>query len=159
MAATREPIYSALAQLVFADKRIDAAQGGVFRTTGRLLKHYQQIPGGPSACPALYLIERPGERHERIGKGISPKRTLECHFVMYFYTPGDESSALPATACNNGLDAIDDVINMNPVTGPANTQTLGGLVEHVYLEGAVGIAEALLPDYSIVEVPITILIP
>jgi hypothetical protein len=150
--ATREPIYAALANLVFNDPRIQA----IFVTTGRFLYHHSQIPEGSSGCPALYLVQNPGEKHFRTGKGIDDKRTLECHFIMYFFSP-DPVSSLPATLCNNGLDAIDDLLN-NP-GNPGNVQTLGGLVEHVYLEGAVPIGEGLLQDYSIVGIPITILIP
>jgi hypothetical protein len=148
----REAIYSTLAALVFAQPGVVAN----FVTTGRLLKHHAQIPGGQAGCPAIYLVQHPGEEHTRTGKGVPVKRTLKCHFVMYFYT-ADGGSTVPATACNAGLDAIDDAINL---TGnPGNVQTLGGLVEHVYTEGAVDIAEGLLQDFSVVAVPVTILIP
>ena len=150
--ATREPIYAALADLVFNDPRIQAE----FVLTGRFLYHHAQIPGGSAATPAIFLVQNPGETHFRTGKGIDDKRTLKCHFVMYFYT-ADVTSNLPATACNTGLDVIDDVLNQPG--NPGNVQTLGGLVEHVYLEGEVVTGEGLLQDYSVVGVPITILIP
>ena len=150
--ATREPIYAALAALVFGRPEIVAT----FKTTGRLLKHHAQIPEGATGCPAIYLIQRPGEEHVRDGMGIPVKRTLRCHFVMYFYTPAGGGS-LPATACNIGLDAIDDAINQPG--NPQNVQTLGGLVEHVYTEGAIDLEEGLLQEFSAVAVPITMLIP
>jgi hypothetical protein len=150
--ATREPIYAALAALVFADPRI----GAVFATTGRYLRHHEQVPGGVVGMPAIYLVQHPGESFVRVGKGVPAKRTLRCAFVMYFNT-ADPGNSLPATACNAGLDVIDDVINLPP--NPGNVQTLGGLVEHVYIEGDVSTAEGLLQDHSIVVVPITILIP
>jgi hypothetical protein len=150
--ATREPIYVALAALVFNHPSIVAN----FVTTGRFLRHHAQLPGGSAACPAIYLVQGPGEEHERVGKGIPVKRTLKSHFVMYFYS-ADPTNNLPATACNAGLDAIDEAINQPG--NPQNVQTLGGLVEHVYTEGAVDIAEGLLQEFSIVAVPITILIP
>lgn len=151
--ATREPIYAALAALVFTDPRI----AGVFRLTGRYLYHHEQIPGGSVNTPAIFLVQFPGESHIRTGKGVPDKRTLKCSFVMYFYTPGAVQGELPATACNTGLDVIDDVLNLPD--NPGNVQTLGGLVEHIYLEGEVSIAEGLLQEFSIVTVPITILIP
>ena len=152
--ATREPIYVALANLVFSQPGIVAN----FVTTGRFLWHHEQLPAGAASCPAIYLVQHPGEEHVRVGKGVPPKRTLKCAFVMYFYTADRTNPTTPpATACNIGIDAIDDAINVNP--NPANTQTLGGLVEHVYTEGAVAIAEGLLAEFSIVAVPITMLIP
>lgn len=147
----REQIYAALASLVFNDARIKTN----FVTTGRRLKHHAQIPGGAEACPAIYLVQHPGETHERRGKGIPVVRTLRCHFVMYFYEGSPDGVA--STACNAGLDAIDEAINDTP--NPGNVQTLGGLVEHVYTEGAVDLAEGLLQEFSVVAVPITILIP
>ncbi len=151
MAATREPIYAALAALVFDDPRTLA----VFQTTGRYLYHHAQVPGGSMAMPAMFLIQH-AETHFRTGKGVPDKRTLKSSFVMYFST-SDPSNQLPATMCNTGLDVIDDVCN-NP-GNPQNVQTLGGLVEHVYIDGEVVIAEGLLQEDSIVVVPITIMLP
>jgi len=151
--ATREPIYAALASLVFNYSTI----ASTFVTTGRFLKHHEQLPAGAASCPAIYLVQHPGEEHFRTGKGISNKRTLKCAFVMYFYTASADESVFPASQCNVGLDAIDDAINMP--NNPGNVQTLGGLVEHVYTEGSVSIAEGLLQEFSIVAVPITIIIP
>jgi hypothetical protein len=149
--ATREPIYVALSNLVFNDPRIRAA----FVSTGRFLIHHEQLPAGAASCPAIYLVEHPGEEHYRTGKGISDKRTLKCAFVMYFWSANRDP--LPATLCNNGLDVLDDLLN-NP-GNPQNTQTLGGLVEHVYLEGSTVVAEGLLQEFSIVVANVTIMIP
>lgn len=146
--ATREPIYVALFNLLTGAPGI----AGAFNTYGRYLRHNQQA--GPMPC--FYLVQHPGESHVKVGKGIPSKRTLRSHVVMYF-TDGSVDSILPATLCNNAMDAIDNALNIN--LNPSNAQTLGGLVEHVYLEGEVSIAEGLLQEISIVTVPITILIP
>ena len=154
MNPTRESVYVALANLVFNSPTISAG----FKTTGRFLYQNQNLPGGVSDMPAIMLVQHPGETQQRMGRGMEPKRTLRCAFVMYFASgaPGD-TTILPATLCNNGLDAIDDAINLP--TNPDNVQTLGGLVEHVYIEGSILIGEGLLQDVSIVSVPITILLP
>lgn len=150
--ATREPIYAALADLVFGHPAIVAN----FVLTGRWLYHHSQLPSGAASCPAIFLDQNPGEEHVRRGKGIPVIRTLKCHFVMYFNS-ADSALSLPATLCNTGLDAIDEAINQPG--NPQNVQTLGGLVDHVYTEGSVVIAEGLLQGFSIVLVPITIVIP
>ena len=148
----REPIYVALANLVFNAPTVKAA----YVSTGRYLFHHSQVPGGASAMPAIYLNQA-GENHVRAGKGVPDKRTLRCQFVLYFSTPDPQAGLLAATACNVGLDAIDDAVNLPG--NPQNVQTLGGLVEHVYIEGAVQTFEGLLQDISVVVVPITIVIP
>jgi hypothetical protein len=105
--------------------------------------------------PALFMLEK-RERWERIGKGISPKRTLEAHLLCYTDTT-DPDSTPPAIVINTLMDVVDDVLTT--VNNPSNTQTLGGLVEHVYIEGDVMIAEGLLQENSIFVVPLTILLP
>jgi hypothetical protein len=147
MAATREQIYVALFNLVTSAPTIASS----FVTHGRLLRHHSQV--GQVEMPALFLVQHPGEIHVRKGKGIPVIRTLECAFVMYFWTVSS-SDSLPATICNNALDAIDAVLNP-----PEVLVTLGGLVEHVYTEGRVDVVEGLLQEVSIVTVPVRILIP
>lgn len=147
--ATREPIYAALWNLVANDPRIQAA----FVTTSRYTHHFEDVAS--ALMPALFMLQK-RERWERIGKGISPKRTLEAHFLCYTYN-ADPDGIPPATLINTLMDVIDDVLTT--VNNPSNAQTLGGLVEHVYIEGDVEIAEPLLQEKGIFVVPLTILIP
>jgi len=63
---------------------------------------------------------------------------------------------LQSTIINTVLDVIDDVMT---ATNPSGAVTLGGLVEHVYIDGRVIIDEGLLQSKSISVIPITILIP
>lgn len=147
--ATREPIYSALWSLIADDPRVK----GRFVTASRFLIPFEEMPS--AQMPALFLIER-GEAWIRPGKGISPKRTLRAQIWVYSW----ESQPLnvpPSILLNDFMDVIDDVLTV--VDNPTNTQTLGGLVEHVYIEGEVAIAEGILQNVSILSVPITMLIP
>lgn len=147
--ATREPIYSALWSLVTGDPGVASA----FVTMSRYTKHFEDVPG--QLMPALFMLEK-RERWERPGKGVSPKRTLQAHFLCY--TDNANPDAVPPSIIINTLmDAIDNVLT-NPGT-PDNAVTLGGLVEHVYIEGDVEIAEPLLQEKGIFVVPLTILIP
>lgn len=144
----REPIYAALFTLLTTAPGI----AGAFAMYGRYLRHHSQT----KVKPAFFLVQNHGETHVKVGKGIPSKRTLGCSAVMYF-DENDPTNNPPATLCNNAMDAIDNALN-NP-GNPGNVQTLGGLVEHVYLEGKVIIDEGLLQQTSIVVVPIAILIP
>ena len=148
----REPIYVALWNLV-ADAASVVTE---FVTTGRYLIPITDLP--TDKLPALFLIEH-GEQWVKIGKGIPAKRTLHCSFVMYAHTAG-QAQDYPATLINNMMDVLDTLIETPG--NPANTQSLGGLVEHVYLEGEVKIIEGQLGsgEYaSVLVAPITILIP
>lgn len=153
--STREPIYVALWNLV-ADAAGVVTQ---FVTTGRYLIPIMDLPA--DKMPALFLIEH-GEQWLRAGKGIPGKRTLHCSFVMYAHSAGQPQD-YPATLVNNMMDVLDNVLERpgNP-PNPTAVQTLGGLVEHVYIEGEVKIIEGQLgagENASVLVVPITILIP
>ncbi len=146
--ATREPIYAALWALVSGDARAQAS----FVTMSRYTRHFDEVGG--QEMPALFLMEK-AENWQMVGRGVPPKRTLECQFLVYTNT-GDPL-ALRSPVINTLMDILDDVIAKPP--NPANVQTLGGLVNHVYIEGRVEIAEAFLQAKSIFVVPITMLIP
>lgn len=147
--ATREPIYAALWNLFLGN----AALAGRFVTTSRYLRHFDDVT--PDEMPALFITQT-GESWEKDGKGIPAKRTLLSHLVMYDYT-GQPNAVMPSGLVNALLDVVDDAIEQPG--NPGNVQTLGGLVEHVYINGQIDIAEGLLQGKSVVVVPIEILLP
>ena len=149
MSLVRDSVYAALASLVFADTRVTS----MFVTTGRYLVPAAQTD--PSACPALYMFQLP-ELRVNGGKGLPPKRTLRCAFIAYFSDTWSQSN-LPATAINNAADVIDDIVS--EPANPANVQTLGGLVEHVYIEPSIESFEGLLQEKSILVATVAMLVP
>lgn len=152
MSLNREAVYVALANLVFTDTRVTS----IFNTTGRRLPHFASVEAGQ--CPALFMFQHP-EMRVNMGKGIPAKRTLHCVFVAYFDTGAAEqtNSDLPATAINAAADVIDDVI-CTP-GNPQNVQSLGGLVEHVYIEPSMEPYEGLLQEKSVLVAHIAMLVP
>ena len=152
MSAIREPIYAALFDLIANDATIK----GQFVTTGRYLIPITDMP--QEKLPALLLVQH-GEHWVRAGKGIPNKRTTHCSVIMYAWTAA-QSQQYPSTLLNNMLDVIEALLD-NP-GNPGNVQTLGGLVEHVYLEGEATVIEGQLgsgENASVLVAPITILIP
>ena len=150
MSLVRESVYVALANLVFGDARVTA----MFPTTGRLLPQVQQV--SPADLPALYMFQLP-ESRSVLGKGVPPKRTLRCNFVAYFATDNPFETNLPATAINNAADVIDDIVS--EPGNPGNVQTLGGLVEHVYIVPSIDPFEGLLQDRSVLVATVEMLVP
>ncbi len=147
--AVREPIYVALWNLFLNHPNLQ----GQFVTTSRYKQHFDVIPS--EQMPALFLNQT-GEGWVKPGKGIPAKRTLQCELALYTFT-AQPDAVMPSTLINALMDTVDDVIESPG--NPSNAQTLGGLVDHVYLEGQVEIFEGLLQDKSIVLVPLTILLP
>ena len=145
----REPIFAAMFQLVAGDPRAQA----FFVTMQRLLVPFEKVTA--AQLPALFMFQRP-ERRVQKGQGIPSIRTLVCDFHVYVTTaPG--AATLPATMLNNAMDIIDQVIT-EPLN-PGNTQTLGGLVQHVYASPMVDNYEGLLQEKSILVAQVEMLIP
>ncbi len=150
--ATREPIYVALLNLIADDPRIK----GQYVTVSRVWVDIQDV-NPATEMPALYLSQT-GESWTRPGKGVSPKRTLQCKF--YGYTYAQQQDDIPARLLNNTMDVIDATLGWPG--NPSNTQTLGDLVEHVYVEGEVITMDGKLTtgqNASMLIVPVTIMIP
>jgi hypothetical protein len=147
----REPIDVALWNLIADNPGIK----GQIVTSGRYLIPIEEMT--PSQYPALFMVQH-GESWTKAGKGIDAKRTLQRSFVMYAWTPKQDQT-YPATQINGLMDVLDAVIEFP--NRPDNAQTLGGLVEHVYIEGEVVIVEGVIGDgnASVLIAPMTIVIP
>jgi hypothetical protein len=148
MSLNRELVYSRLWTLITTASGIV----GEFKTAKRLLRHIEDVD--PNVMPALFMLQQ-GESWVRKGKGIPSIRTLNAALFFYIATT-DGSNVLPATLMNNAMDTIDALFN----TPAGKVETLGGLVEHVYVaEGEVRFYEGLLQDKSPVVIPLRILVP
>ena len=149
-AINREAIFQALFNLITADPAVKS----IFVTTGRYLRPASEVVAD-TACPALFSFQLPEERKYEV-RGLSPKRTLRVAYVAYFATT-EPAVALPATALNAAMDAIDNIISL-PGT-PAGVQTLGGLVDRVYVEPEFKPYEGLLQEKSHLVATIAMLVP
>lgn len=148
MSASRETIYAALWNLISDNLNMRSE----YVTMSRSIIPIADM--SMDAMPALFMVQH-GEDWVRPGKGIPPKRTLHCSLVIYAWTPG-QRQILPSTLLNGAMDVLDNLMEKT------NPQTLGGLVEHAYIEGTVQIVEAQIgsgENGSILVAPIAILIP
>jgi len=136
---TRETIYAALFST------LSAVAG--FVTVSRRLKHWTDTP--PAAQPALFVIQR----REAVVTvpGLNPVYTLEVDAYLYAYS-GD-LTASPAQLLNPLLDAVTATLLPDAAT---NKQTLGGLVQHCWIEGNIETDEGVLGSQAVAIVPIRI---
>jgi len=135
----REAIYQAL-----YDKL--AAVPGI-KTKGRKLKHWSDVPA--SQQPALFQAQKNELAHRQQGVGTVWTLTVD----VYIYT-SSTGSDFPSTQLNNIADAIEAALQPdNPVR---NTNTLGGLVQHCRIEGAIETDEGTLGDQAVAIIPIVI---
>lgn len=144
MAASRETILNAL----FAQLSALAA----FKLTSRRDREPELI--GPAQSPALFLVE-PGEKYERPSIALPPKRTIRVD-VIFYNDVGPEPNSIPLTIVNNALDALDAALTPTSAT---YLNTLGGLVDVVYIDGEVEKRTGAKTGKAAAIVPICIRLP
>ncbi|TDR82204.1 hypothetical protein [Paludibacterium purpuratum] len=136
----RETIYAAL----FA--RLAAIPTLV--TTSRKLRHWSDVQ--PAEQPALFQAQK-NQRGVVTTPGAPTKWTLPADVYLYAWAPDDQ---LPSSIINSLLDAVEAaLVPDNPMTGKC---TLGGLVEHVYLDGEIETDGGVLGNQAIAIIPINI---
>ena len=138
----REKIYSALFKLL---KNIQ-----IINTFDRILLHWDDV--SPSMQPALFLTQT-NQVAQQV-TGFPTKYVLGAK--VYLYTHRDTNGIIPTAQLNDILDAMDEALR--PVPSPTNKQTLGGLVEHCWIDGAIETDEGTLGLQVVAIVPISILV-
>ena len=138
---TREPIMAALALKL-------ASISGVV-TFSRILRHYNELR--PADQPAVFLAPRTQMAFRK--RGFPAVWTIDVSVYVYVKRTGND--IVPDTILNPLLDAIEAALA--PAVS-AEVQTLGGLVDHCWIEGAIETDEGVLGDQAIAIVPIRILV-
>ena len=101
--------------------------------------------------PALYLAADHGSQVK--AQGQPPVRILGGKIYLYAANPDADTSA--ETALNGLIDAVEG--SLDP--GWMGVQTLGGLVNDCWIEGAIEIFAGVLGQRAAAIVPIKILMP
>lgn len=147
---TREDVYGAL--FAFADKiRWRGASGqSAFVEKHRRVKLWDDIAGQPALCQA--------EHQEVIQQttALVYKRTFKASWIIYHTAGRDDPGAIPATETNAILDAVQAAFTPD---GPEDLQTLGGLVHHAWIDGAIDKFQGDLDGQTMIVVPISMFVP
>ena len=122
---TREQVAIALFNLLSV---LGPATGNTtFAAMSRRPVLWTEVP----SYPAFYLGQ-PGDEYLYLNGTASPPQTT-LNFDGYLYTKdGLDPNVVPDTAMNNLIDAIENTIM--PVPSPQFAQTLGGIVDHVWID-------------------------
>lgn len=119
-----------------------------FVTISRRLKHWDDVP--VTEQPALFQTQK-SEVVSTV-PGLNQVSDLQVDVYLYARTSGDPSSS-PATILNPLVDAIFTALKPDPIS---NKQTLGGLVQHCWIEGSIETDEGVLGDQGVAIIPIVI---
>jgi hypothetical protein len=155
-AAAREAVWVKLFAI------LQAALGGespICLTISR--KHTQPPQLAAEMQPACFLVQA---RNTKVTKpGFPGKLTLSGFIILYFQCPAPlidpigEETVLGATLLNTLLDAID--VAMQPDHIVSGKFTLGGLVEHCWVEGQTDMDDGLYSQQGAAVIPVNILVP
>lgn len=150
----REPIWEALFAL------FKAKVGADYVTMSR---HHVQPPALPQEMqPAFFLVQMRETRAPRPA-GTPVKLTLNGYIILYFQAPSQmledigAETVLGSTTLNAMFKGIDDALQPdNPMTGKL---TLGGLVDHCWIEGDVDMDPGIYSQQGAAILPIKMLVP
>jgi hypothetical protein len=116
----------------------------------RILPHHEDVPA--NLQPAVFMTVT-SQTAEQV-TGLPTKYHLDAK--VWIYAHRDTAGVVPSVAVNQILDELDEVLR--PPVGPAFKQTLGGLVEHCWIEGEIHTDEGWLGLQSIAVVPLRMLV-
>lgn len=140
--ATREQVMVAM----FA--KVQTLPGYV--TYSRHLKLFSDVPGDQQ--PYICMTEHNEGQNPR-PVGMPVKLTLRASLVIYFRSDDQAGT----TTMNNLLDAIDPIFYPDmPLTGKC---TLGGLVDHAWIQGDVFKDPGDLDQQGMIVIPVFITLP
>ena len=141
-----EAIYQALFE------RLQNIEGVV--TASRRLRHFNHVQ--PEERPALFITQ--GNQLETPVKGLDAKIELEA--AVYVYVFEADQALAPSTQLNQYIDKVREAIQPD-YPEICEYQTLGGLVEHCWVDGTVEVYEAvenMIDGQGIAIIPIRILV-
>lgn len=122
-------------------------------TVSRRLRHFNHVT--PEQRPAMFITQ--GNQQEVPVHGLDSK--VELAAEVYIYIHEADRDKPPSSQMNVFIDRVRAAIQ--PDHPDVNEcQTLGGLVEHCWIEGTVEVYEAvenMLDDQAIAIIPIRIL--
>ena len=144
MFTPRETIMAALFAL------LQGAAG--FNHFGRRVLQTIDVPDQP----ALFVRKHTEEYLPRKALGIPAITVLDIDIFIYWRPDDISPDVAPETVGNTLIDAVEAVLQ--PLPGQ-KAQTLGGLVQHVWIEGKVLQQNGDIYKQAVVIIPVKIMVP
>ncbi len=138
---SRETAYAALFALL---------QGlGAVSTADRRLRSLNDL--NAAELPALFMTV--GDQLVQARHGLPGKRRLTADIYLYAANPD------PHSAAGIQLNGLIDAVEAGRAPVPGMTQTLGGTVEHCWIEGTIAVYEAPKGQRAAALIPVHIMMP
>jgi hypothetical protein len=151
MNVAREAVMAALVALLEGVAFASPVNGQTgFVSVSRRLKLWSDVP--KSQRPALFVTEH-REQPNYQSEALPTKTTLSVD--LFIYIDASDRNTIPAAALNTMMDALEAALKPQPSDN--NRQTLGGLVSHCRIDGAVLKDPGDLDGDGLLWVPLKIL--
>jgi hypothetical protein len=148
----REAIEVALFELL--QEKLDPE---LFEVIGR--KHIMPPTLQPEQQPALFSVFL-GEQKLPGPKGLPGKIILHATLFLYCYdTAGDQTPGEETDLVASQLNALKQNIDQALEPDPGDNLTLGGLVEHCWIDGESFQDPAIFGKQAFVVIPLRLLVP
>lgn len=148
---TREPIYAAIFAFWSA---LTIGGSPAFKLATRKLKTWEDVSAEDQ--PALLQLQR----RETVTKPktLPAKWKFSIDLYLYVHTGAQQdSNVVPSQLLNPLMDAVEAALEIDDKSNDACT--LGGLVSHCFIDGAVEIFEGNLGDQAVCIIPLTVVVP
>ena len=138
-----------------------SGSSGPFRAITRVWDVPQQAFGADQ-LPALFCVEdNENDTEANLPNGVWNQQVyvLKWRLAVFASMPSADSGIVPMSVLNPLLDAIDGTQGdggMRAGTLPGQTQTLGGLVQNVFIDGNVIKGAGYLGQYVVGIIPVSI---
>ena len=147
----RESIYAALFTFW---SNLTIGGSPAFKKATRKLTIWENVAAEDQ--PALLQLQR--REVVTRPKGLPPRWTLSVDLYLYVHTGAiNDSDIVPSQLLNPLMDAIEAAMVVDDIGN--NAVTLGGIVSHCYIDGAVEIFEGNLGDQAACIIPLTVVVP
>lgn len=124
-----------------------------FATSGRRLIPWSQV----TEQPAIF-VRHIKEEHPPRPLPTPPRATIHAEVWIYAKTP--DPSDVPDSTINPLIDAVEAaLVPSNAELAVGRGQTLGGLVNHCWIEGTIEVDPGDLDSQAIAVIPVKILVP
>ena len=123
------------------------------KITSRRLRHFNHVPS--EQRPAMFVVQ--GNQTQQAIKGLHAKIELDAEVYLYLFEEDPDKPV--STKLNQYLDQVREALK-SPNPEICEYQTLGGLVEHCWIDGVIECFEAvenMLDNQAIAIIPVRIL--
>lgn len=107
--------------------------------------------------PALYMGSTQDDYVYEHGTAAPPKITLVYDCLLYINAT--DPNVIPDTVMNNVIDAVESALTPSNGPAPGAVQTLGGIVNHAWIEGQINKAPGYLDGKGMAFFTVKILVP